>query len=124
MVSRRDREKMLRFIVNDCRSRSKDTFVPSASYFEKLELKDSLSTFHVLIAMGYITDANPNTCDNTKLLTPSGKCYFENKSDMRRDFWHHSILVPIGITIATTLIIQYVVPWIAKLLTASPPVQP
>lgn len=49
-------------------------------------------------------------------LTDAGKCYFETKRDRMFEFFRKSVIVPIVISIATTLITNLVTGWLPEIL--------
>ena len=50
-------------------------------------------------------------------LTDDGKCYFEVNSDKKIEFIRKSIITPILVSIATTLLVNWLPDWLPQILT-------
>lgn len=105
IISKKKREKALRLIIDFESKRKKDTYIDEEYLiyhgFDKLE---ALQTLEVLNGMGYIKYNNkPRITEKYISLTDKGICYFETKKDARVEFIKKNIIVPIIVSIITTL---------------------
>jgi|GEM_PF-2927642 len=105
VVNKKKREKVLRLICEFEEERKKDSYIPEDYLvhhgFSKEEL---LQVLTVLEGMGYIKyRAMPRVSEKHIALTDKGKCYFETKKDDRSYFIKKNIIVPIIVSIVTTI---------------------
>lgn len=49
-------------------------------------------------------------------LTDTGKCYYETNSDKKAEFIRKSIITPILVSIATTLLVNWLPKWLPQIL--------
>jgi hypothetical protein len=75
------------------------------------------SMLKTLESMGYVTlNAHANDPDFSIRLAPKGRCYFETNSDNRIAFLKKSVLIPILVSVITTLILTESKPLLSLLL--------
>lgn len=126
MTSRKDREKVLKAIIDYERNDPHTSVTYPSKTLEATSVKDVFNVLQVLVSEKLIKFDRVFDHEGIIILstTHEGYSYFEREADNRREFWRHSVLVPIGVTIVTTLIIQYLIPWIISLLASVPPAKP
>lgn len=104
-VSKKRREKALKLIRDFEEQRKENTYI-SESYltYHGFNEEEALQTLEVLAGMGYIKyNRKPRVSEKYIELTDKGKCYFEVKKDEKYDFIKKNVLVPIIVSVITTL---------------------
>lgn len=86
------------------------------SELERLGLANrSDQALHVLAGYGLIEmEENRKSGQTTILLTNKGKAYFEQKRDARIAFWGKSVLLPILVSLITTIITVFILPSVGR----------
>lgn len=117
MVKLKTRNKIMR-LVCDYFSDESHQQMDSVMIRSKLKFsqQETVHSLRVLEAMGYITFEEKTPPHGFIRITPLGKSYFEAKQDKRIEFVRKSIITPILVSIATTLLLNWLPYWLPQIL--------
>ena len=114
LVSKREREKLLRLLVDYQAYNSASGLLVFGPTMAEIKLKDFLATVRALECMGLVELSSKDITLAEVKLTAKGACYFEIKRDETRIFIMKSIVIPILLSLATTLLVNYLLPSVIR----------
>lgn len=121
-ASVRQRNKVLRKLIKLTEGKERMKIHAHAESFSSIADEKTLKIiFQKLADLDLITISAFDSQQINVGLTPLGRTYFDRRAEERWQFFNRSVLIPIAVAFVTSVIAQFVLPWLKSLITAPTP---